>query len=183
MVGLWRPATAFPLTILALAISTAASAAALASVLSDGAIHHFLGGWTPPIGIEYVVDHVSAFVATVVTSVALLVLVATRQVAAQEMPDRLGPFYGMTLLLLGGLTGIVVTGDLFNLFVFLEISSLAAYTLVFMGGRQGMIAAFRYLILGTVGGAFYLLGVGFIYFATGSLNMADVAGLEVRRQV
>ena len=177
LLGFRRPHLAFPLTLAGVAFSVAASAAALASVLRDGEIRYFLGGWEPPLGIEYVVDHVSAFVVLVVTSVAFAVLVATRRVTAEEVPGRLGTFYTVVLLLLVGLTGMVVTGDLFNLFVFLEIASLAAYTLVFLSGRRGMVAAFRYLVLGTVGGAFYLLGVGFLYFATGSLNMADIARL------
>ncbi len=176
--GRWRPVLTFPLTMVGITASVTASAAALASVLRDGEIRHFLGGWTPPLGIEYVVDHVSGFVVLVVTAVAWLVVFATRTVAAREMlKAQMGTFYAMVLLLLTGLTGMVVTGDLFNLFVFLEIASLAAYTLVFLSGRRGMVAAFRYLVLGTVGGAFYLLGVGFLYFATGSLNMADIARL------
>ncbi len=166
---------AFPLALAGVALSTAASALALAAVLDGGPLTYHLGGWPPPVGIEYVVDRVSAFVALVVTSVSMLVIVGTRRWADREAGDRLGPFYGLVMLLLAGLTGMVVTGDLFNLFVFLEISSLAAYALVFMGGRAGMVAGFRYLVLGTIGGAFYLLGVGFLYFATGTLNMADVA--------
>jgi multicomponent Na+:H+ antiporter subunit D len=187
-VGRWRPGLTFPLAVLGIVVSTGASAAALASVLRDGEIRYYLGGWEPPLGIEYVVDHVSAFVVLVITSVALVVVVATRRIAAREMLQaRLGTFYAMVLLLLTGLTGIVVTGDLFNLFVFLEIASLSAYTLAFLGGGRGMVAAFRYLVLGTVGGSLYLLGVGFLYFATGSLNMADIArilpGLEDSRAV
>ena len=167
------PWSAFTLTLAGVAASAAASIWALFDVLDNGPVSYHLSGWAPPVGIEYVVDNVSAFVALVVTSVSLLVIVSTRRFADREMGDRLGPFYGLVLLLLAGLTGMVVTGDLFNLFVFLEISSLAAYALVFMGGRKGMIASFRYLILGSIGGSFYLLGVGFIYFATGTLNMAD----------
>ena len=170
-----RSGAAFPLSLAASVASTAASALALAAVLEGGPLSYALGGWAPPVGIEYVVDHVAAFVAVVVTSVSTLVIIGTRRWAIREVGDRLGPFYGLVLLLLAGLSGMVVTGDLFNLFVFLEISSLAAYALVFMGGRAGMVAGFRYLMLGTIGGALYLLGVGYLYFATGTLNMADVA--------
>ena len=173
-----RSGAAFPLTLAAAVASTAASALALAAVLDDGPLSYTLGGWAPlEGGIEYVVDHVAGFVSVVVTSVSTLVIVGTRRWAVREAGDRLGPFYGLVLLLLAGLTGMVVTGDLFNLFVFLEISSLAAYALVFMGGRAGMVAGFRYLVLGTIGGALYLLGVGFVYFATGTLNMADVLSI------
>ena len=175
LAGLVRPRTAFPLTILAVAASAAASVWSLMVVAGGGELRYALGGWQPPVGIEYVVDGVSAFVATVVSVVALLVLVGTRRVAVHEMGRRMGPFYGTVLMMLTGLLGIVVTGDLFNLFVFLEISSLATYGLIFMGGRRAMIASFRYLIVGTAAGALYMLGVGYLYFSTGTLNMADMA--------
>ena len=171
-----RPGLAYPATLAGVLASAGASAWALARVVqTEAPLHYDLGGWAPPVGIEYVVDHVSAFVALVVTGVSAPVVIATRRWAVREAGDRLGPFYGLVLLLLAGLTGIVVTGDLFNLFVFLEISSLSAYALVFQGGRHGMIAGFRYLVLGSIGGFFYLLGVGFLYFTTGTLNMAETA--------
>lgn len=169
--------SAFAAAIGAVSVSTIASALALARVVDEGTLRYDLGGWAPPVGIEYVVDEVAAFVSLVVTSVSLLVLVSTRRWAFREAGEHIGVFYGLVLLLLGGLTGMVVTGDLFNLFVFLEISSLAGYALVFIGGRHAMLAGFRYLIIGSIGGALYLLGVGFIYFATGTLNMAEVREL------
>lgn len=169
---LWRHGS-LSLALGATALSTACSAWALAEVIANGTLSYQVGGWAPPLGIELVVDRISAFVALVVTSVSLVTIFATHRWAQREAGDRLPMFYTLVLLLLTGLTGIVVTGDLFNLFVFLEIASLSAYALVFIGGSAGMIAGFRYLILGSVGGAFYLLGVGFIYFATGTLNMAD----------
>ncbi len=170
-VGMWRQSLAFWLAVATIAFSTAMSGWALAHVIAHGPMTYALGGWEPPIGIEYVVDHVAAFVSLIVMGVALAVVVATRRMAEQEMQGRLGLYYSLVLLLLAGLTGMIVTADLFNLFVFLEISSLAGYALVFLGGRRGMLAGYRYLILGTLGGAFYLLGVAFLYFGTGTLNM------------
>ncbi len=171
VVGMWRQSLAFWLAVATIAFSTAMSGWALAHVIAHGPMTYALGGWEPPIGIEYVVDHVAAFVSLIVMAVALAVVVATRRMAEQEMQGRLGLYYSLVLLLLAGLTGMIVTADLFNLFVFLEISSLAGYALVFLGGRRGMLAGYRYLILGTLGGAFYLLGVAFLYFGTGTLNM------------
>ena len=171
VVGMWRQSLAFWLAVATIAFSTAMSGWALAHVIAHGPMTYALGGWEPPIGIEYVVDHVAAFVSLIVMGVALAVVVATRRMAEQEMQGRLGLYYSLVLLLLAGLTGMIVTADLFNLFVFLEISSLAGYALVFLGGRRGMLAGYRYLILGTLGGAFYLLGVAFLYFGTGTLNM------------
>ena len=171
----WRWWLAFPVVLVAVAASTAAASWELVVVLQEGTQAYRLGSWAPSIGIEYVVDRLSAFVAVIVTSVSMLVIIATRRIAEREAGDRLGAFYGLVLLLLEGLTGMVVTGDLFNLFVFLEISSLAAYALVFQNGRSAMLAGYQYLILGSIGGSFYLLGVGFLYFTTGTLNMADTA--------
>ena len=172
VVGMWRQSFAFWLAVAAIAFSTATSGWALSHVIAHGPMTYELGGWEPPIGIEYVVDHVAAFVSLIVMGVALAVVVATRPMAEQEMQGRQGLYYSLVLLLLAGLTGMIVTADLFNLFVFLELSSLAGYALVFLGGRMGMLAGYRYLILGTLGGAFYLLGVAFLYFGTGTLNMA-----------
>ena len=85
--------------------------------------------------------------------------------------------YGLWLLAISGLIGLVTTGDAFNLFVFLEISSLASVALVAMGAkqnRQALIAAYNYLIIGAVGATFYVIGVGLLYAITGTLNMADI---------
>jgi multicomponent Na+:H+ antiporter subunit D len=72
--------------------------------------------------------------------------------------------------------GITVTGDAFNAFVFLEISSLATYVLIALGhDRRALLAAFQYLIMGTIGATFYVIGVGLLYLLTGSLNMIDIA--------
>ena len=89
--------------------------------------------------------------------------------------SRAGIFFSVFLLLVTGLLGIVVTGDLFNLYVFLEISSLAGYALLSVGNIRSVVAAFSYLIVGTIAATFYLLGIGYLYALTGSLNMADVA--------
>jgi multicomponent Na+:H+ antiporter subunit D len=160
----------------AIAGAAAASALALAITIDGHQLRYYLGGWPPPLGIEYLVDRLTAFAATVLLGVALPVVIATRRLALLEFGDRLGYFYALALLMLTGIVGMIVTHDLFNLFIFTEISSLAAYALVFMGGPSGMIAGFRYLILGSIGGGFFLIGVGFLYFATGSLNMGDLSG-------
>ncbi len=170
-----RPPVAYLVAVASGAVALALSVTGLFAVLDQGDLHYKLGGWQPPIGIELVLDPLSAFVVLVVNSVALAALIHSRRVVPAELPGKSASFYGVALLLLGGLVGIVVTGDLFNLYVFLEISSLATYALVAVGGKQAPVSAFRYLILGTIGASFYLLGLGFVLLATGSLNMADVA--------
>ena len=105
-------------------------------------------------------------------AIVSLVLLAYTRVGG----PRSNPFYSLYLLLVAGLTGVCVTGDAFNLYVFLEISGLAAYALVARAkGGPAALAALKYLFLGTVGATFYLLGVGYLYVASGTLNMADLA--------
>jgi multicomponent Na+:H+ antiporter subunit D len=140
-------------------------------------IHYRLGNWVPPIGIEYVLDYLNAFVILVVNGIAFLVLIHAKKVIDRELPGKEVPYYATILLLLCGFNGILITGDLFNLYVFLEISSLSLYGLIAVGEKQAPVAAFRYLIMGTIAGCFYLLGVGFLYTQTGSLNMADTAAI------
>ena len=177
----------FSVAVAGVAVAAVAAVLALVHTLNGQQLPYYLGGWPPPLGIEYLVDRVAAFASTTLLGVALVVLIATRRMALVEFGDRLGFFYGLILLMLAGIAGMIVTHDLFNLFVFAEVSSLAAYALVFRGGPRGMIAAFRYLILGSIGGGFFLIGVGFLYFATGSLNITDLSsrlvGLEGSRAV
>ncbi|MEX2529251.1 MAG: monovalent cation/H+ antiporter subunit D family protein [Gemmatimonadota bacterium] len=143
-------------------------------ITSGEAIRYAAGSWAPPIGIELVLDHLSAYLAVLITFIGLLVLVYTPRSLRFEAPGKEVFAYPAMVLLLAGLTGMVLTGDVFNLYVFLEISALAAYALLAIGERGAPIAAFRYLLMGAVGGGFYLLGVGMLYFAAGTLNMADL---------
>jgi hypothetical protein len=158
-----------------ISVSLIASIMGLVQVLLNGAMHYYLGGWIPPIGIEYVLDHLSAFMAVLITFIAFLSMIYSRSIFLKDMPDKIVPLYSLLLLLMAGLAGIVVTGDLFNVYVFLEIASLAAYAVMAIGSQKAPVAVIRYVIIGTLGACFYLLGVGFLYFSTGSLNMADVA--------
>lgn len=173
--GLVRKALVWPLTIAVSFTAVLTGLWQLWVVLQMGPLAHQLGGWVPPIGIEFVVDRLSAFVAAVVVLIAFLVLIYGREAVRRETPEQEVPFFVLVQILLLGLTGMVLTGDLFNLYVFFEISSLAGYALIASGGREAPVAAFRYLLMGSVGASFYLLGVGFLYVLTGSLNLNDVA--------
>lgn len=163
--------------VVASAAATIFAACALVHVASNGAVRYAMGGWQPPIGIELVADPLSTFVAMVLGLIALVVLVHSRDSVEREIPGDSLTYYASAMLLLGGLAGIVMTGDLFNLYVFLEISSLSSYALLGCGTARAALSAFRYLMLGTIGASFYLIGVGFIFVETGSLNMQDVAGI------
>ncbi len=157
----------------------------LACILLDrvtsgsGKVVYWLGNWEPPYGIEYSVDALNGLVLVLVAFVAAVVSVyAPKSVAAEIEASKHPFFYAIYLLLFTGLMGIVVTGDIFNLYVFVEISSLSGYSLIAMGRRrEALTASYNYLILGTIGATFILLGIGHLYMMTGTLNMADLARL------
>jgi len=174
LIGLWRKGPCYYWTILALSLCALASIDTLFAVIHGGAIHYRLGGWPPPFGIEYVVDHLNAMMLVIVSVISLTVAIYSKRSVEQELPDKVVYFYTVFLLQVTGFLGIVITGDLFNLYVFLEVASLAGYALVAVGEDGAPLACFRYIVMGTIGACFYLLGIGYIYISTGSLNMADV---------
>ena len=148
----------------------------LADVVSGNVIHYELGGWQPPWGIEYRIDALNALIAVIVSAMASLAMLYAPKSVEKEIPEHVEPlFYAAFQLCLLGLLGIALTGDIFNLFVFLEVSSLSSYALIAMGKhRKALTASFYYLVLGTMGATFFLIGVGMLYAASGSLNMADI---------
>jgi multicomponent Na+:H+ antiporter subunit D len=179
LAGLVRKGLVTAVALLGASTATGAAVLGLFTVLAEGPLHYPLGSWPPPVGIEYILDPLAAYMAVVVTVSGLLSLIYFSAAVEHEIPDRFVLCHAVALLLLAGLCGMIVTGDLFNLFVFLEIASLSAYGLIAIGDKRAPVAAFRYLLLGSLAGSFYVLGVGFLYFATGSLNMADVANRVV----
>ncbi|MCX5576810.1 monovalent cation/H+ antiporter subunit D family protein [Kaistia terrae] len=167
---------AWLIALVASALTATFSLALLWRVQAEGVISYRLGGWAPELGIEYRIDAVNAFIVVLIGIVAFLTMIfARRSVLA---PERIAWFYTMMLLCVAGLLGISVTGDAFNAFVFLEISSLSTYTLIALGrDRRALVAAYQYLIVGTIGATFYVIGVGLLYLITGTLNL----GLIVER--
>lgn len=170
-----RLAWAFSLVVSALTLLI--SLTLLQQVLRDGVISYALGGWDAPWGIEYRIDLLSAYVLVIISGISTVVLLAAQTSIESEIPPSQQTFFYVTYLLcLAGLLGIVATGDVFNVFVFLEISSLSTYALIAMGrNRRAVWSAYQYLIMGTIGATFILIGIGFLYMMTGTLNMQDLA--------
>jgi multicomponent Na+:H+ antiporter subunit D len=166
---------AFPLTALALLGSLLTAIGLLVRVMQVGVVEYHLAGWAPPVGIAYRVDHLNALVLVALATVAFMNLLGTRELVDDLFGDRLGLFYTLYILLIAGLQGILVTGDAFNLYVLLEIAALTGYALVGMGPGRAPLSSLNYIFIGTVGASFYLLGVGYLYLVTGTLNMADLA--------
>lgn len=153
------------------------SALLLQQVMTSGIIIYELGGWDAPWGIEYRIDHLNAFLLLIISSVSTVVLLAADTSIQKEIhAEKHSYFYILYLLSLAGMLGIVATGDAFNVFVFLEISSLSAYALIALGkDRRALWAAYQYLIMGTIGATFILIGIGLMYQMTGTLNMHDLS--------
>jgi multicomponent Na+:H+ antiporter subunit D len=185
------PLLAAPVTVLlrhrsvAFAVACAASWFALFAAISlwftvdkSGTISYAIGNWPPPWGIEYRVDRLSTFMLVLVSGMSAIALPYTWR----SIRDEIGHhqhylFYTMWLLCLAGLLGISITGDAFNVFVFLEISSLSTYVLIALGrDRRALVAAYQYLIMGTIGATFIVIGVGLLYLMTGTLNIVDMGG-------
>lgn len=167
----WLAATGVSWLVFAIAI-------ALFNQMPPGdVLSYHMGGWEPPWGIEYRIDDLNILVILIVTGMgAVMTPFAGRSVAIEVAARNHSGFYAAYLLALAGLLGIAATGDVFNLFVFLEISSLASYILISQArDRRALIAAYQYLIMGTIGATFLLIGIGLLYSMTGTLNMADLS--------
>lgn len=179
--GSGRDNLAFGLLVSAMAGSLYAALRTMAMVLAaSGPIHYRLGGWPPPFGIELVIDHLNGMVLCVVSACALLTALYSLRTVRREIPDRIHHYYTLFCLLVTGLLGMVATGDAFNLYVLLEISALTSYALLARGRGLAYYATFKYIIMGTIGACFYLLGVGYLYIKTGTLNMADLFAILAR---
>lgn len=141
-------------------------------------VTYLIGNWPMPYGIGYVVDPLNAAVLFTVALIGCVVTLYARASIAEDIPaGRPHFFWAIWQFCQVGLLGITITGDAFNFYVLLEISSLSTYTLVAMGkgrDRRALTAAINYLVMGSIGACFYLLGIAYLYMVTGSLNMADI---------
>jgi multicomponent Na+:H+ antiporter subunit D len=172
--GWWFKRAAFPLMLGTLGLCVLMAGGIVYAVFEAGSLRYYLGGWPPPVGIELHVDHLGAFMLALVTGLSLMAAIYARPTVLAELPDRAALFWSLYLLLTTGMLGIIVTGDVFNLFVLLEVTSLSGYALVGIAKGRALLASFRYLIIGTIGASFYLIGIGYLYAVTGSLNMIDL---------
>ena len=174
IVGFRYDRLSLPVVVMALIIAVFASFATLLHVAEHGEIIYLLGNWPRPLGIEYRIDSLNALVVSMIVLVALITAIYSKDFVRRENPGKEAQYYVLFLLLITGLVGMTITGDAFNLYVLLEVSSLTSYGLIAMGSRRAVVASYNYVIMGTIGASFYLLGVGYLYIKTGSLNMVDI---------
>lgn len=167
----WLSATFISWLVLALSCGMAWT------VWHKGQVIYELGGWAPPWGIAYHLDALNSLVLLLVAGISALTFTYAGPSLRQELSERQQPLcYALLLLCLAGLLGITLTGDAFNMYVFLEISSLSSYSLISLGrDRRALTSAYQYLIMGTIGATFILIGIGLLYSITGTLNFLDLA--------
>ena len=168
---------AWLLTVLVTLSSLGISCALLNRVLIEDSITYAMGGWIAPWGIEYYIDKLTAYMLLIINAIAVLVSIGARESIENEVAsDRIYLFYTTFLLNLTGLVGVIITGDAFNLFVFIEIASLSSYAIISLGkNKYSLYASLKYLIFGTIGASFILISVGLLYAVTGTLNIADIS--------
>lgn len=133
-----------------------------------------IGGWDPPVGISWVQDGFSNLMLVIVSLISFCATLFSIQY--MERYTSKYKYYSLFLLMVTGMNGVIMTGDMFNLFVFLEIAAVASYALVAFGGEhEELEASFKYLVLGSIGSSLILLGIALLYGMTGYLNMAAIA--------
>ena len=172
-----NPKHLYVLSLLVGVFSVSVCAWILMHVSSVGEISYHIGGWTPPFGIAYRVDMLNALVAFLLSIIFLFVFLYIPKSFAAELSERHWyPVYSALFIVQSGFMGVVVTDDLFNIYVFLEMASLASYGLTAARGKPSdLIAAYQYLLLGTLGAIFLLLGIGYLYVLSGTLNLSDLS--------
>ena len=186
LVGMKNQDVCFPIAVGSLFLSLIAAIMCAKQVHVSGPINYFMGGWEAgrvvegveiPLGfgIQLRIDQLNALVLVVIAIALLLVAIFAIRPQGEKDTEKTHYFYALFLLLATGLFGQTITADAFNLFVLIEVSSLTSYGLIAMGSSpRGTVAAFNYIIMGTVGASFYLLGVGYLYLKTGTLNMEGI---------
>lgn len=139
---------------------------------------YYIGGWEPvdgvPIGISFVVDGLTVFMLCIINIIGFLSAFYAINYISMFTGGKY--FFSLFLLMIAGMNGVVMAGDLFNLFIFVEISVISSYALVAFGiGKQELEASFKYQVMGGLASLLILLGIIMLYWQTRSLNMADIA--------
>jgi len=158
--------------LLANAVMAGLAAMAFLTIGQTGIYH--LGGWGTHLGIDLRLDGLTTLMLITINTIGLAMVIFSVQYM-NRYTSKLR-YYSIFLCLVAGLNGIVLTGDLFNLYVFMEIVAISSYALVAFGCEHDELeAAFKYAVLGTVASAFVLIGIALLYAMLGTLNMAEMS--------
>ena len=172
LVGILLKRTVKGIAVAALSANLACSLLLAHYVLINGPISYHLSGVPPPLGIEFVADHLGAVLSLLISVITLIAIIYLSATIPELGKKKTSIFYTLILLAVGGMQGIVLTNDLFNLFVLIEILAIAMYGLVAIrGDGKSLLAGYKYLLIGSAGSALILIGTGFLFISTGTLNM------------
>ena len=175
IIGVFQPRLTKPIGFLGILLSSLAAMLLFKTVSENGVQAYFFGNWKAPIGIAYSVDHLNALMILLIFVVSFFAFIYSLKSVQLEISKNKHTFYyTLYFLLITGLVGITITGDAFNLYVLIEICALSSYSLLASGGKKTYFATFNYLLIGTIGACFYLIGVAYLFIKTGSLNMAHL---------
>ncbi len=158
-----------------LAVLVLLDAALLAKVVAHGPLTMVMGRWLPPFGIAFTVDLFGALM-TLTAAVAAL---AGGFYALKDVTEsgRCYGFFPFLMLLMAGVSGAFLTGDVFNLYVWFEVLLISSFGMLILGSERGQIdGALKYAVLNLIGTTLFLISVGIVYAVFGTLNMADIAG-------
>lgn len=155
----------------------------LYQVLDSGPVYYAVGGWEAPWGIQIAVTPLTAFVSLVATSITALVIISMPLEQRDWPRAKTGWYTTLVLLLTAALVGLTLANDMFNLYVFFEVTALASWGIVAAKkGRNSADAAFKYLMLGSIGSAFVLFAIGITYVVTGYLNIGFASAVLAANQ-
>jgi multicomponent Na+:H+ antiporter subunit D len=176
IVSFWWKHWLIPMAAVSLVSSLAMTISLVPRVLSEGFVNYYVSSWRPPIGIEIKIDYIGIFVMLIVEAISLLILIYSQPYITKKIEkDKTTAFYVLYLLLSASMLGFAATGDIFNMFVFIEIMAIASYALVAVDGSGPAVkAAMKYLLIGAPSSIIILLAISFLYTATGTLNMGDL---------
>ncbi|UQY80345.1 Na(+)/H(+) antiporter subunit D [Candidatus Hepatincola sp. Av] len=152
--------------------------------VGTGVLSYNMGNFPPPFGIEYKLDTLTFAFLFLSTITAFLTIFWGKNDCRESVPHRTNLFISLLLFLYTGTLGMGISNDLFNIFVFMEISSLASYTLLALSSnKQAILYAFNFLIIGTITATFYVFGIGILYQLCGTLNIGQMEKLIVNLPV
>ncbi len=176
IIGLWKKTWCWLWSISTIVVSWLMCVSLVSRVSLNGPISYRLGGRDPVLGVEIYFDYISIF-ALVILTIGLFIVIFSRRYVEKHVDERkVVPFYTLFLLIMASMVGFVEAGDLFNMYIFVEIFSLAAYALVALGkDRLAAMAAFKYLLVGGIASLCILFGLAFLYSLTGTLNIQAIS--------
>ena len=177
LIGKVKPILVGPMVRIVLAVNTVFTIFILRYVSENGPFQYYLGNWESPWGIALSVDYLAIFMLFVINLISLLILVYADKDLKHEIEPGLDPwYYTLFILLVGAMSALALSNDLFNIFVFTEITTITACGIIAVKSTKMCVeASLKYLLLSTLGSGLILLGIALLYMVTGHFNLDYIA--------